>query len=118
MRILLLEDDGGVADAMIRALSMRGHTIVWVESLLEARDEIALDPAFHLGILDRTVRHVPGGLNNARGMDLLPLDFPACMYSGLPEDAKRELAQNEITDVPVFGKGDPFALLDYIEGME
>lgn len=118
MRILLLEDDSEVAHSLIRALSMRSHTIVWIESLLEARDEIALDPTFDLAIIDRTVRHEPGGLNNAKGMDLLPLDFPACMYSGLPSDAERELLQKGITGVPVFSKGDPFALLDFIESLE
>lgn len=115
MNIFLLEDDVDVAGSMIAAFELRGHSVFWTTTVSDARRVIENrtkhgqgDPDLQLGILDL---NVPDGL----GHDLLPLNFPAVMYSGLPDDAERGLRAKGITDVRCFSKGDPFALIDYIE---
>ena len=108
MNILLVEDHTGVVESMTGALELRGHTVFWAPDLAAARSLINSTDAHHptkwgLAILDF---HLPDG----KGTELLPLDFPAVIYSGLPEDAKG-------AGVPVFSKGDPFALIDYIDAL-
>jgi len=108
MNIFLLEDHPEVVESMTRALELRGHTVWWIQTVTEAKAVLNKPQAHHpakwdLAILDL---NLPDGL----GTELIPLGFPAVIYSGLPDDAKN-------AGVPVFSKGDPFALLDYIEAL-
>jgi hypothetical protein len=100
MRVLLVEDDLNVAESVIRALELRGHDVKHATTVAQGEDLIN-DYHFELGIIDL---NLPDGL----GTSLLPLPFKGCMYSGLPEDAVNPY-------VPVFSKGDPFSLFDFIE---
>jgi len=98
-----VEDSHDTAESLIHALRLRGHDVLWCATVRDAR-LVLRDDVFAKGVLDL---NLPDGL----GTELLPLPFPACIYSGLPDDA-------EGYGVPVFSKSDPFALLDWIEGKE
>jgi hypothetical protein len=109
MRILLVEDNYEVADSMIRALEMHGHQVSRAESVASARvmlDRAVPKPGFDLAILDNN-------LGDGYGTELLPLDFPAVGFSGLPYDMRKKAP-----GLTVFSKGDPIGLLDYIEELD
>ena len=115
MNILLVEDDHEVAETLMGAFEMRSWEVHWSPSVAHARTKLANrtahgqgDHGFDLAIIDL---NLPDGL----GHDLLPLDFQAIMYSGLPDNAERGLKAKGIENVPVFSKGSPFAMFDYIE---
>lgn len=108
MKIFLLEDDSYVADSIIHAIELRGHEVSWAETLEEGRQFLApvTDEPFDLAILDFNIQL-------DKGTDLLPLiDFTVVGYSGLPRDMERAAP-----GLKVFSKGDPFALIDYIESL-
>lgn len=65
MRILLVEDETELAEALRSALSRRGFVVDWVETLEQAAEAVR-DPGLRAVLLDR---RLPDG----DGLDLLPL---------------------------------------------
>lgn len=105
MRILLLEDDLPTADSMVRAVATRGWKVVLFVTVDDAEKYVTSQKwteglPFDVAVLDYNVR-------GRKGTELLPLPFPACVYSGLPDDVPE-------CGVPVFSKGHPAAVLDFL----
>lgn len=117
MHILLVEDNTEVADSMLRAFDLRGWEYTHAATLADARREIALNvaedeektnPSIDVAIIDL---NLPDGL----GIELLPTTFSSVVYSGLPGDAERMMQRGEAPTVPVFSKGRPGLLFDWLE---
>lgn len=106
MKILLVEDTEYVAESMIGALEMRGHTVDWRKNVSEARLALAYS-TFDVSVLDYDL-----GLDEPPGPTLIPdlheRGIPCCVYTGL---APRGVDFG----VPVIEKSDPSKLLAWIE---
>jgi DNA-binding NtrC family response regulator len=103
LNILVVDDDAEIRDTMANAFMLRGWDVTLAVSLADARLKLVGMPYTH-AVIDL---NLPDGL----GTELLP-EVPsgvaACIYTGLPEDVRN-------ADVPVFSKGDPFALFDWLK---
>lgn len=101
--LLMVEIDERVADIVTGYVDEIGHQAVWVRDYDSA--VIALQNfTFSAGILGLV-------LAKGSGADLLPLNFPVCIYTALPESAPA------IPKVPIFSKGYPYALFRWIESV-
>lgn len=121
MKVFLLEDNKDVADSLIHALEMRDTTVTWATTVAEAKSGIltARPEDFDKYVLDL---QLPDGY----GSDVLPMLFGllgqemllsrVAIYSGLPNEAQRYAKSAGFPDVKCMGKGNPFALFDWIEG--
>jgi hypothetical protein len=107
MQIFLLEDNQSVAETLMWWLGKQGHKVMWAQNikegefLLGARD-------FDAGIFDLQV-------HEHYGTELLPVNFAACMFSGLPDEAEAQMKRDGIFGVPAFSKSDLDSLQDWLE---
>lgn len=109
--LLLVEDSRDVAMSLISALEGKGIDVRWAKTVAEARCMIAAPFPIDKAVFDM---QLPDG----NGTDLIdseiPFEFPVAFYSGLPGTVEKKLREIGV-EHPVFSKGDPFALLDWVE---
>lgn len=110
VKVLLVEDSPEVADSVVRALELRGHTVDWAITKHDAEAVIDSGGPFDMAILDL---NLPDGY----GPELLGSlrKTKTCVCSGLPDDARHMCDQLGFPDVPVFCKGTPMDLWDWVE---
>lgn len=109
-RILMLEDDQPLAESITRALTLRGHEVVWVRTVAEARAAYEPD-AFDVLLCDY---EVPDGdglafLSGIRGSERAK----TILWSGLHRG--RELEASGLSVDCLLTKDDVGAVLDAIE---
>ena len=109
-RVLMLEDHPDVADSIVRALDLRGHSVVLATTVAEARAAYEVD-GFDVILVDY---ELPDGtglnfLDTIRGSDRAM----TVLWSGL--DRSREVTDSGLDVDYVFSKGDPGALFDALE---
>lgn len=123
MHAFWLEDDDNVFESIERFFELRGWDCTRATTMALGRALLAVPPApYDCAVLDL---NLPDGKGVHLLVDANYPDIPTALYSGLPENAKAELAKldaleiktTETTPVVVFSKGDPFGLLKWLEAV-